>query len=67
MSKRAPSESTPDPPGSLQFSIANAVLGGLGLVLVILGYYLLAQGSITAAPILLVVGYVILMPMAIII
>jgi uncharacterized membrane protein len=31
-----------------------------------LGYWLLAQGSITAAPILLVLAYVVLLPLAII-
>jgi len=42
------------------------MLGAGGLVVVTLGYWLLAQGSITAAPLLLVLGYVILLPMAII-
>jgi hypothetical protein len=32
----------------------------------VLGYALLAQGSITAAPLLLVFAYVVLIPMAII-
>lgn len=66
MNKRASSKPTPDPSGSLRFSRVNAVIGGLALVSVVLGYYLLAQGSVTAAPILLVVGYVVLMPLAII-
>lgn len=52
--------------GSLRFSTVNAVLAAAGLACVVLGYYLLAQGSVTAAPILLVVGYVVLMPLAII-
>jgi hypothetical protein len=42
------------------------MLGAGGLVVVTLGYWLLAQGSITAAPLLLVLGYVVLLPMAII-
>jgi len=37
-----------------------------GLATIVLGYYLLGQGSISAAPILLVAGYVFLLPLAII-
>lgn len=51
---------------SLQFSTVNAALGGAGLVALVLGYWLLAQGSITAAPLLLVLGYVVLLPLALI-
>jgi hypothetical protein len=36
------------------------------LVTITLGYWLLAQGSISMAPILLVIGYVVLVPLAII-
>ena len=50
----------------LRFSTVNLVLAGAGLAVVALGYWLLAQGSITAAPLLLVLGYVILLPLAII-
>lgn len=51
---------------SLQFSAINGILGVAGVLAVALGYYLLSQGSITAAPLLLVLGYVILLPLAII-
>ena len=51
---------------SLQFSAVNAALGGAGLLALGLGYWLLAQGSITAAPLLLVLGYVVLLPLALI-
>ncbi len=51
---------------ALQFTKVNAMLGGAGLLCLALGYYLLAQGSITAAPLLLVLAYVVLLPMAII-
>ena len=51
---------------SLQFSSVNAALGGAGVVALVLGYWLLSQGSITAAPILLVLGYVVLLPLALI-
>ena len=40
------------------FAVAAAATIGLG-------YWLLSQGSITAAPILLVIGYVVLVPLAI--
>ncbi len=55
-----------DPPAALKFTRVNALLGAAGLLAVTLGYWLLAQGSITAAPLLLVLGYVVLLPMAII-
>ena len=51
---------------SLRFSAVNGVLGAAGLGAIVLGYTLLAQGSITAAPLLLVLGYVVLLPLAII-
>lgn len=51
---------------SLQFSAVNAALGVAGLASLVLGYWLLAQGSITAAPLLLVLGYVVLLPLALI-
>ncbi|MDX1492803.1 MAG: hypothetical protein R3253_01925 [Longimicrobiales bacterium] len=53
-------------PAALKFTRVNALLGVAGLVALTLGYWLLAQGSITAAPLLLVLGYVVLIPMAII-
>ena len=50
----------------LQFSAINGILGVVGILTVALGYFLLSQGSITAAPLLLVLGYVVLLPLAII-
>ena len=50
----------------LRFSAINGILGMAGIVTVGLGYFLLSEGSITAAPLLLVLGYVILLPLAII-
>jgi len=55
-----------DTKAPLRFSAINLILGVAGVLAVVLGYYLLAQGSITAAPLLLVLGYVILLPLAII-
>ena len=51
---------------SLHFSAVNLVLGIAGLAALSLGYWFLAQGSITAAPLLLVLGYVVLLPLALI-
>ena len=57
---------TKDASGNLRFTMVNAALGVGGIAALTLGYWLLAQGSITAAPVLLVLGYVVLLPMAII-
>jgi len=51
---------------SLKFTRENGILAAAGLVCLSAGYWLLAQGSITAAPLLLVLAYVVLLPMAII-
>jgi hypothetical protein len=59
--------STPTTPApSLRFSPVNLGLAGAGLVSLVLGYWLLAGGSVTLAPLLLVLGYVVLFPLAII-
>lgn len=50
---------------SLQFTPVNLALGGAGLLSLVVGYWLLASGSITLAPLLLVLGYVVLIPLAI--
>jgi hypothetical protein len=42
----------------------NRALMGAGLGSVVLGYVLLSQGDVTAAPILLVAGYCVLIPLA---
>lgn len=51
---------------SLRFSKVNLWCALAGVAVISLGYYLLSQGSITWAPVLLVVGYVALLPAAII-
>ncbi|HLU26588.1 MAG TPA: hypothetical protein VKZ58_12875 [Longimicrobiales bacterium] len=66
MKTRNASRPTAAPEGSLRFSAVNWGLLGLGLAVVALGYALLAQGSTTAAPLLLVLGYVVLIPLGII-
>ncbi len=55
-----------NPRAPLRFSTINGVLGVAGVLAIALGYLLLSRGSITAAPLLLVLGYVILLPLAII-
>ena len=57
---------TKDASANLRFTKVNAALGVGGMAALTLGYWLLAQGSITTAPVLLVLGYVVLLPMAII-
>ena len=42
----------------------NVILISAGLAAVALGYLLLSQGDVTAAPLLLVTGYCILIPLA---
>ena len=53
-------------PVALRFTKVNAMLAVAGLICLVLGYGLLAKGSITAAPLLLVLAYLVFLPMAII-
>jgi hypothetical protein len=64
--KTEASDKKGSPRAALQFSAINGILGIAGILTVALGYFLLSQGSITAAPLLLVLGYVVLLPLAII-
>jgi hypothetical protein len=50
----------------LQFGTANLVLLGSAAAALVAGYVLLASGSVTAAPILLVLGYCVLLPLGLI-
>ncbi|MEX0837166.1 MAG: hypothetical protein WD101_02450 [Gemmatimonadota bacterium] len=65
-SRRRAAEAARSQPAALRFTRVNAALGVAGLLTLTLGYWLLAQGSITAAPLLLVLAYVVLLPLAII-
>lgn len=49
------------------FGPRNYIVFGAALVSIILGYIALGKGSITLAPILLVFGYCVLVPIALII
>ncbi|MCK4234728.1 hypothetical protein KAU34_06580 [candidate division WOR-3 bacterium] len=51
----------------LSFNKKNYSLFSAGIISIIVGYLFLSRGSITIAPILLVLGYVILIPISIII
>jgi len=50
----------------LPFDRENLILFGIALAVIVVGYLFLARGSITIAPILLVLGYCVLVPVAII-
>ncbi|MBW3534957.1 MAG: hypothetical protein KY453_07050 [Gemmatimonadetes bacterium] len=64
--KKAPPARSAGGPQALRFTAVNGALAAAGLVVLALAYWLLAQGSVTAAPLLLVLGYVVLLPLAII-
>jgi hypothetical protein len=49
------------------FGPKNYYIFGVGIFTIILGYILLASGSITLSPILLILGYCVLIPISIII
>ena len=49
------------------FGPRNYLVFGAAMVTIILGYIALGKGSITLAPILLVIGYCVLVPVALII
>jgi uncharacterized membrane protein len=50
---------------SLSFSRKNYVTFAIALFIIIIGWLLLGKGSMNLAPVLLVVGYLILIPLAI--
>jgi uncharacterized membrane protein HdeD (DUF308 family) len=51
--------------GGLPFTRKNYYIFAVGLLAIIAGYIALGQGSITLAPILLVLGYCAIIPIAI--
>jgi len=59
---------TPTTPArrTLHFGTRNWILTLAGLAAVALGYLFLAQGSTVLAPLLLVLGYVVLIPLGLI-
>jgi hypothetical protein len=51
---------------SLRFSAINGILLAAAAASIVIGYALLAQGSNVAAPLLIVLGYAVLIPLGII-
>lgn len=64
VSRRAAPVATEE--GSVRFGRANWLLLLAGAVVIGIGYVTLAEGSTVAAPLLLVLGYVVLIPVGII-
>lgn len=56
----------PEPRKAIHFSLQNWVLLAAGIVAIVAGYAALAAGSTVAAPLLLVIGYAVLIPLGII-
>jgi uncharacterized membrane protein HdeD (DUF308 family) len=56
----------PTPEAALRFSLGNWILLAAGLAAVVLGFVLLAQGSTAAAPLILMLGFLVLIPWGII-
>jgi hypothetical protein len=65
--KKEKKEKTREVLADIKFTKKSSVLFGIGLLVVILGFILLATGSIVLAPILLVVGYVVFFPLGILV
>lgn len=61
----SPPEGEGDRPRWFGFGVANLVLFAAAAAVIAAGYVLLDRGSITAAPLLLVLGYAVLIPAAI--
>ncbi len=64
MSRRSGNTPPPAKPDALGFTPMTAILGAAALIVVGIGYFLLWKGDITAAPLLLVLGYLVLFPAA---
>lgn len=56
----------PEEKASLRFSAINGILLAAAFASIVAGYALLARGSTVAAPLLLVLGYAVLIPLGII-
>ena len=59
---RRGSEAAAGSAGSLRFGAANYAALAAGVVAIIAGYVLLNGGSVTAAPVLLILGYAVCLP-----
>lgn len=65
-SRATPQPVAADTEGTLRFSPRNLALLAAGLVAIILGYVLMSGGDTVLAPLLLVLGYAVLIPLGII-
>ncbi len=66
--RRGPGQRPAEPPDvELPFGKRNFILFGAAALVIIAGYIALSKGSITLAPILLLLGYLVLIPMAILV
>lgn len=66
MPRKTRTATTPADRVSLRFSAINGILLAAAAASIAIGYALLASGSNVAAPLLIVLGYAVLMPLAII-
>jgi hypothetical protein len=62
MNKKLKSKQSVREAGDLRFGPRNYAALGVALGCILLGFLLLSRGSITAAPVLLVLGYCVLVP-----
>lgn len=51
---------------ALQFTVWTGLYGAAGLLTSALGFFLLAQGSINLAPVLLLIGFLVFFPLALV-
>lgn len=56
-----------NPARGFRFGPANYAFLAAGAVAIVIGYVLLDGGSVTAAPLLLILGYVVLLPLGLLI
>lgn len=68
MAKRTttPTPTTTGERASLRFSAINGILLAAGFASITIGYMMLAKGSNVGAPLLIVLGYAVLIPLGII-
>ena len=59
-------ETVPQEDVRAPFSLVNYILFGSGLLDIIIGWLLLRGGHITIAPVMLILGYCVIIPLAII-
>ncbi|MFN0151778.1 MAG: hypothetical protein ACKVU1_13850 [bacterium] len=51
---------------TLPFTRKNQIIFASGMLMIVLGFFLLSRNSITLAPLLLVFGYCVVIPLAIV-